>query len=35
MTLGLSAKFSLRARTALADEARDLVRDLVGDVYPV
>jgi hypothetical protein len=33
MTLGLSAKFFPRARAPLADEACDLVRDLVCDVY--
>ena len=33
MTLGLSAKFFPRARTTLADEACDLVRDLLCNVY--
>jgi hypothetical protein len=35
MTLGLSTKFFPRARTPLADEACDLIRDLVCDVYSV
>ena len=33
MTLGLSAKFFPRARAPLADEACDLLTDLVCDVY--
>jgi hypothetical protein len=33
MPLGLSAKLFPRARAALADEARDLVRNLVRDFY--
>jgi len=33
MTLALNAKFFPRARTTLADEACDLVGDLLCDVY--
>ena len=33
MTLGLTAEFFPRARTTLADEACDLVRDLLCNVY--
>jgi hypothetical protein len=35
MTLGLNAKFFPRARAPLADEACDLIRNLVWDVYSV